>query len=99
MALTPTLRTYLELERLMLILDEEGTSAVADSLRDIMDPLWYSMTEEDRRFLDDRAIGRIRSLEEIRVPSGSQVFGEAPPPPDVRVLPEHAITGWELTAA
>jgi hypothetical protein len=36
--MTPRLRRYLELERLMLLLDEEGDPA-ADVLRDAMDPL------------------------------------------------------------
>jgi hypothetical protein len=40
--MTLRLRRYLELERLMLVLDEEGDSA-ADALRDAMDPLWYSL--------------------------------------------------------
>src|SRR3972149_163463 len=53
----PRLRRYLELERLMLILDEEGESG-ADTLRDLMDPIWYSLSDEERRVLDERPTGR-----------------------------------------
>ena len=52
--MTPRLRTYIELERLMLILDEDGNPA-ADALRDVMDPLWYSLSDEERQVLDDRS--------------------------------------------
>jgi len=95
--MTPQLRKYLELERLMLILDEDDDPA-AESLRDAMDPIWYSLTDEERRFLDDRRIGRIRSLEEIRVPAGSHVFGDVPAPAERRPFPEKPIGGWALAA-
>jgi hypothetical protein len=99
LAVTPALRTYLELERLMLLLDEDDNSTAADALRDVMDPLWYSLNEDDRRFLDDRTIGRIRSLEEIRVPVSDDIFGDPPPTPRVNRFPPDAIIGWELAAA
>lgn len=95
--MTPRLRRYLELERLMLILDEEG-DAGAETLRDAMDPIWYSLTDEERRLLDERRIGRIRSLEEIRVPAGSEVFCEAPAPAERRTIPQGPIGGWKLAA-
>jgi len=57
--MTPRLRKYLELERLMLILEDEGDRG-ADALRDLMDPLWYSLSDEERRLLDQRTIGRTR---------------------------------------
>lgn len=91
--MTPRLRKYLELERLMLILDEEGDRS-ADALRDAMDPIWYSLSDEERRILDERTIGRIKSVEEIRVPAGSRVFGPAPARTARRALPKEPITGW-----
>ncbi len=59
MAMTPRLQTYLELERLMLMLDEYGDTT-ADAPRDAMDPIWYSLTDDERQVLDDRKISRIR---------------------------------------
>lgn len=95
--MTPGLRKYLEMERLMLILDEEDDAA-AETLRDAMDPIWYALTDAERRLLDERRIGRIRSLEGIRVPAGSQVFVEAPAPAERRALPRGPISGWTLVA-
>ena len=92
--MTPRLREYLELERLMLILDE-GSDSGADALRDAMDPIWYSLSDEERRILDERTIGRIKSLEEIRVPANSRVFGPAPAPAARRPLPKGPISGWK----
>jgi len=93
--MTPRLRQYLELERLMLIFDEAGEPG-ADALRDAMDPIWYSLAPEERRLLDDRTIGRLASLEEIRVPA-DQVFGLAPASVARRELPGEPIEDW-LTA-
>jgi hypothetical protein len=53
--MTPRLRKYLELERLMLVLDENG-DASAEALRDAMDPVWYSLTDDERRVLDERSV-------------------------------------------
>lgn len=95
--MTPNLRKYLELERLMLVLDEEG-DAGAEILREAMDPIWYALSDEERHLLDERRIGRIKSLEEIRVPAGSHVFGQAPFPAERHALPREPITGWKLAA-
>jgi len=94
--MTPRLRKYLELERLMLVLDESGDPG-ADSLRDVMDPIWYSLGDDERRVLNERTIGRIRSIEEIRVPTGARVFGSAPTP-IARPLPKGPIRGWRSAA-
>ena len=95
--MTPRLRAYLELEQLMLVLDEAGDTA-SEALRDAMDPIWYALTDEERRLLDDRKVGRIKSLEEIRVPAGSEVFGEAPAPTEHRSFPQGPIRGWKSAA-
>jgi hypothetical protein len=94
---TSRLRKYLELERLMLILDEDGDPG-ADALRDAMDPIWYSLNDEERRILDERTIGRIKSVEEIRLPAGDQVFGPAPDPAPPRPLPKGPVKGWKSAA-
>jgi hypothetical protein len=44
---------YLCLERAMLALDATD-SPVADQLRDVMDPLWHALTEEECATLDAR---------------------------------------------
>jgi hypothetical protein len=91
--MTPRLRTYLELERLMLVLDEERHPA-AEALRDAMDPIWYSLSDEERRILDERTIGRIKSFEEIRVPADTRVFGLPLAPAGPRLLPGEPVVGW-----
>ena len=48
------LESYLVFERVMIRLDRVGDPR-ADVLRDLMDPLWYSLTEEDRGFLNNRS--------------------------------------------
>ena len=47
------IRTFLHLERLMLTLDEIDEEA-ADLLRDLADPLWHSMSAEERSWLEGR---------------------------------------------
>lgn len=45
--MTPRLRQYLVLERLMLELDAAG-DPIADVLRDAMDPIWYALSDDER---------------------------------------------------
>lgn len=60
------LEAYLALEREMLRLDDAG-DALADSLRDAMDPLWYQLSDEDRAFLNARTIPVVAAeLEPLR---------------------------------
>jgi hypothetical protein len=60
------LEAYLALEREMLRLDEAG-DALADSLRDAMDPLWYQLGDEEREFLNGRTIPVVAAeLEPLR---------------------------------
>ena len=56
MAMTGRLRAYLALEHEMMDLERSGDAA-ADALRDAMDPLWYALDDEERRWLDNRIIG------------------------------------------
>lgn len=49
------LRTYLALERHMLALDEAG-DPLADALRDAMDPIWYSLTDDEHQILNERTV-------------------------------------------
>jgi hypothetical protein len=50
------LEQYLELERQMLAADEQGDEVKGDSLRDLMDPIWYQLSCEDRAWLNNRGI-------------------------------------------
>jgi len=94
--MTPRLRIYLELERVLLLVEADNEIA-AEALRDAMDPIWYSMTEDERRVLDDRAVGRLASLEVIRVPA-DQVFGSPPGPVARRSLPPEPLKDWLVAA-
>ena len=98
--MTPRLTIYLELERLMMSLEAIDSEA-ADAIRDAMDPLWYGLSEEDRRLLDQRAVGVIAALEGLRVPVGRELrYSPADAPPVTRPLPPatEPITGWERAA-
>ena len=55
MALKNILAAYLALEQEMLKSDAVGDAA-ADTLRDAMDVLWYSLSDEEHRLLDDRTV-------------------------------------------
>lgn len=52
---------YLRLERIMIELDDRG-DPFADRVRDLMDPIWYGLSNEDRQFLDGRGEIEIRVL-------------------------------------
>lgn len=45
--------TYLTLERAMLELDRDQ-NPLADDLRDLMDPLWYELSDTEREQLNSR---------------------------------------------
>jgi hypothetical protein len=83
----------LELERLMLSLDETDMAS-ADALRDAMDPLWYSLSNQERQVLDDRSLGVITSLEGLRVPISHQLSYAIERPSPRRPLPQVPIRDW-----
>jgi hypothetical protein len=51
---SPRINAYLALERAMVDLDDAGDFAVADELRDRMDPVWWLLSEPERAALDAR---------------------------------------------
>ena len=53
MAVSTRLKAYLALERAMVELDRDG-DALADMLRDRMDPIWYALSPDERALLDAR---------------------------------------------
>ena len=95
MAMTPQLRKYLELERRMLRLEAEGEDA--DEIRDLLDPIWYSLSDLERKSLDDRTIGRSYSVVGIGVLVGDELFASRPFVQGKR-LPEGLITDWNDAA-
>jgi hypothetical protein len=52
---------YLKLERIMMELDDQE-DPIADRVRDLMDPIWYELSEEDHNFLDRRGEMEVRVL-------------------------------------
>ena len=46
--MTPRLYAYLQLEQGMIRMDDSGDGATADRMRDLMEPLWYALSESER---------------------------------------------------
>jgi hypothetical protein len=51
--MTARLDAYLDLEQDMLALDQAGDSK-ADQLRDVLDPIWQGLSDDERDFLNRR---------------------------------------------
>jgi hypothetical protein len=97
--MTPLLSLYLGLERLMLVADTFDEHA-ADTLRDAMDPIWQSLSDEDRELLDRRVVNVIRDLEGLRVPVSDQLYYTADSLPlERRPIPQEPIKDWQKVAA
>jgi hypothetical protein len=99
--MTSRLDLYLTLERVMLDLDE-ADDPLADRVRDLMDPVWYSLSPSERAILDARHPEHLRLLNPIRLaPSGILVApvtlaentSDVDPCAGLRV-----VTGWEQAA-
>jgi hypothetical protein len=58
------LDAYLTLERVMLELDQKD-APTADAIRDVMDPLWHSLSSAEHEFLDSRNITEIHRLNPV----------------------------------
>ena len=82
----------------MRVLDEIGNERAADAIRDAMDPIWYSLSERELRILDERVVGRITSLEKIRIPASDPIFIAPPTPPPCHPFPREPIKGWNVAA-
>jgi len=61
MAASRQLDLYLRLERIMMELDDRD-DPMADAIRDLLDPIWYALSHEDRRFLDGRGMIDVGAL-------------------------------------
>lgn len=61
---------YLTLERVMLEFAERGDPG-ADLIRDLMDPLWYQLSDRDHARLDARGLVSLVSLCPVWLPAGA----------------------------
>ncbi len=76
----------------MLLLESESEAA-AEALRDAMDPVWYSLSTEERRLLDLRETAVITSIEGIRSPVAGAVV-RRPPVKANAAFPMGPIRNW-----
>lgn len=95
MAISRKLSLYLEMERLMLALEGDNVQA-ADTVRDLMDPLWYDLEDEDRVFLDNRTISSVHTFEWVTVPMAACVVQVLPAGPSE--IPAGEIADWKTAA-
>jgi hypothetical protein len=72
MAVSTRLDGYLALERIMLELDE-ANDPIAEQIRDAMDPLWHSLAEDERAYLDHRIV-EVRSLHPVRLSLSDELY-------------------------
>ncbi len=69
------LEAYLTLEQLMVSLDSQSDPA-ADRLRDLMDPLWNELSDEDRDYLNSRSLASVGSSEGVIITGQQFLDGE-----------------------
>lgn len=55
LTVSPCLRYYLMLEEVMIELDRHE-EALADQVRDVMEPLWYRLSDEEHEWVNHRDI-------------------------------------------
>lgn len=94
--MNPLLREYLNLESVMLTLDALD-EALADRVRDAMDPLWHQLPAEDRAWLNTRDLRWDATHGSISLPLSASVL-HAPPPVEPAALPGAPITDWRMVA-
>jgi hypothetical protein len=95
--MTSQLGLYLSLEHLMLVA-ERVDEHTADAIRDVMDPIWYALSDEDRETLNQRVVGFIRSFEGLRIPLGDHIYYRDPGPSKKNSIPKEPIQGWRKAA-
>jgi hypothetical protein len=70
---------YLDLERIMMEADERGDEPFADSLRDLMDSIWYQLSDEEHGVLNNRGFLSIPTLYPMTVSISDVMFSDALP--------------------
>lgn len=48
------LEVYLALEKVMVALDDDEDETLADHVRNLMDEIWFKLSDQDRSHLNDR---------------------------------------------
>ena len=92
---------YLTLERIMMEADERGDEPFADSLRDLMDSIWYRLSDEEHVVLNSREALSIAILYPVTISISADTFWETLRPP-VHYQERHetwVTDGWRLEAA
>ena len=92
---------YLTLERIMMEADERGDEPFADSLRDLMDSIWYRLSDEEHVVLNSREALSIAILYPVTISISADTFSETlRPPAHYQERHETWVTdGWRLEAA
>lgn len=91
------LEVYLALERVMLALDDKGDE-LADRVRDLMDPVWYELSDEEAAALDSRGVVDPGRLNPIRLALGDSVFYEPAPAGASGAVERRGEVGWRATS-
>jgi len=70
---------YAALERMMMEADERGDEPFADSLRDLMDSIWYRLNDEEHHMLNARGRVSLTVLYPVTFPISDDIaFPERP---------------------
>jgi hypothetical protein len=91
------LSLYLAAEQVML-LAELVDEQLADSIRDVMDPIWDALSDDERRVLREREVHFPRSLQGLQIPVSDDLYCPPPPAPEPRPIPEGPIEDWRNAA-
>ena len=93
---SPRLKTYLILEQQALALDEIDEN-LANTIRDVMDPIWYQLTDAEHELLNLRII---EGLAGSSISVNSDLFLDIPRPPNIvdRESPVEVVD-WECEVA
>ena len=92
---------YLAFERIMMEADERGDVPFADSLRDLMDSIWYRLSDEEHGVLNNRGFLSIANLYPVTVSISDDTFSEVlpSPAPYKERREEWVAKDWRLEAA
>jgi hypothetical protein len=89
---------YLALERVMMEADERGDEPFADSIRDVMDSIWYQLSDQEHGVLNNRGFLSITALYPWTVSISDDAFSEAlqPNAPYKERHKECVVNDWRL---